>query len=211
MYAMLGSRPDIAYAVGLVTKFCTNPDEKHWGAVKRIFRYLAGTRDLGLNFGSRPSCEGFCDSDWGGVEDRRSTSGYVFILNGGAISWASRKQSVVALSSTEAEYMAITQAVKEVLWLRTLFTELGASAHASEISKIHTDNQGAIALAKNRGFHARSKHIDIQYHFIRSHINQETGTIELLYCPTDIMTADVLTKGLPRGRHQQHTEAMGLS
>ena len=196
MYAMLGSRPDIAYAVGTVSKFCNKPNNEHWTAVKRILRYLAGTRDLGILYGSSRSCQGFCDADWGSSEDRRSTSGYVYILNGGAISWASRKQSVVALSSTEAEYMALTQAVKEVLWLRSLLTEIGALAHTAEISNVYCDNQGAITLARNPGFHARSKHIDIQYHFIRSYIDQEAGTIDLQYCPTDLMTADVLTKGL---------------
>ena len=211
MFAMLGSRPDIAYAVGLVSKFCTNPDSHHWAAVKRIFRYLAGTREIGLTYGSRPSCEGYCDSDWGSSDDRRSTSGYIFLLNGGAISWASRRQPVVELSSTETEYMALTQAVKEVLWLRTLFTEAGAPKHAAEISRIYSDNQGAIALANNPGFHARSKHIEIQYHFIRSHVNQETGTINLQYCPTKDMTTDILTKGFPRDRHQKHAVAMGLA
>ena len=211
MYVMLGTRQDIAYAVRLVSQHCTNPDGHHWTTVKRIFRYLAGTRELGILYGGGTSCEGFCDSDWGGSADRRSTSGYVFIQNGGAISWASRKQSTVALSSTEAEYITLTQAVKEVLWLRTLFSEIGAPKHAGEISQISSDNQGAIALAKNPGFHARSKHIDIQYHFIREHTNLDTGTISLEYCPTDKMTADILTKGLPRARHEKHTSGMGLA
>ena len=211
MYAMLGMRPDIAYAVGIVSQYCTNPNQHHWTAVKRIFRYLAGTRGLGILYGGGARCEGFCDSDWGGSADRRSTSGYVFLLNGGAISWANRKQPTVALSSTEAEYIALTQAVKEVLWLRTLFSEIGAPKHAREISQISSDNQGAIALAKNPGFHARSKHIDIQYHFIREHTNPDTGTISLEYCLTDKMTADILTKGLPRSRHEKHTSGMGLA
>ena len=111
MYAMLGIRPDIAYVVGTVIKFCTNPNSKHWATVTRIFRYVAGTQEIGLTYGTRPSCEGYCDSDWGSSEDRRSTTGDVFILNGGAISWASCRQPVVALSSTEAKYMAMTQAV----------------------------------------------------------------------------------------------------
>ena len=210
MYAMLGTRPDIAYAVGIVSQHCTNPNGHHWTAVKRIFRYLAGTQELGILYGGGARSKGFCDSDWGGSVDRRSTSGYVFMLNGGAISWASRKQPTVALSSTEAEYIALTQAVKEILWLRTLFSELGAPKHAQEICEISSDNQGAIALAKNPGFHARSKHIDIQYHFIRKHTDTDTGTITLDYCPTDNMTADVLTKGLPRARHEKHTAGMGL-
>ena len=209
MYAMLGTRPDIAYAVGIVSQHCTNPNGHHWTAVKRIFRYLAGTRGLGILYGGGAKSEGFCDSDWGGSADRRSTSGYIFVLNGGAISWASRKQPTVALSSTEAEYIALTQAVKEVLWLRTLFSEIGAPQHAREIAQISSDNQGAIALAKNPGFHARSKHIDIQYHFIRQHTDPDTGTITLEYCPTDEMTADILTKGLARARHEKHTAGMG--
>jgi hypothetical protein len=210
MYAMLGTRPDIAYAVGLVSKFSTNPNKEHWTAVKRIFRYLAGSLLLGIFYGRKGLSAGFCDADWGSSEDRRSTTGYVFLLNGGAISWASRKQPVVALSSTEAEYMAITQAVKEALWLRTLFLEMGAPRHAAEITKLFSDNQGAIALANNPGFHGRSKHIDIQYHFIRHHVNPETGTIQLEYLPTDDMTADVLTKGLARGRHEKHLAGMGV-
>ena len=115
------------------------------------------------------------------------------------------------MSSTKAEYMAMTQAIKEILWLRTLFAEVVAPKHAAEISKHYYNNQGAIALAKNPGFHARSKHIDIQYHFIRSHIDQEKGTINLLYCPTEDRTADILTKGLSRDRHQKHAAAMGLA
>ena len=106
--------------------------------------------------------------------------------------------------------MALTQAVKEVLWLRTLLVELGAPRHATEVSTIFCDNQGAIALSQNPGFHARSKHIDIRYHFIRDHVDKETGTINLLYRPTEDMTADVLTKGLSRNPHQKHTAGMGL-
>ena len=102
MYGMLGTRPDIAYAVGIVSQHCTNPNGHHWTAVKRIFRYLAGTQGMGILYGGGARSEGYCDSDWGGSEDRRSTSGYVFVLNGGAISRASRKQPTVALSSTEA-------------------------------------------------------------------------------------------------------------
>ena len=116
----------------------------------------------------------------------------------------------MALSSTEAEYIALIQAVKEVLWLRTLFSEIGAPKHAREISQISSDNQGAIALAKNPGFHARSKHIDIQYHLIRQHMDPDTGTITLEYRPTDDTTADILTKGLARARHEKHTARMGL-
>ena len=211
MYAMLATRADIAYAVGLVSQFSTNPNSDHWGAVKRIFRYLAGTQWLGIHYGGGNTCGGYSDSDWAGSQDWRSTSGYVFLMNTGAISWASKKQSVVVLFSTEGEYMAFTQAVKEVLWLRTLLIELGAPWHAKKISTLSCDNQGAIALSRNPGFHAHSKHIDIRYHFIRDHVDEETGTINLHYCPTEDMTADVLTKGLPSRPHHKHSVGMGLS
>ena len=115
MYAMLGTRPDIAYPVGLVSSYSTNPSNEHWTAVNRIFRYLAGTKALGIIYRGSGICGGFTNSDWRGSNNRRSTSGYVFLLNGVTISWASRKQSLVALSSIETEYMGITQAVKEVL------------------------------------------------------------------------------------------------
>ena len=134
----------------------------------------------------------------------------MFVHYSGGVCWASRKQSVVSLSSTEAEYIALTLAVKEVLWLRTLFLELVAPRHGKEISAIPFANQGAIALSKNPGFHTRSKHGDIRYHFIKDHLNGDTGTINLLYCPTDEMTADLLTKGLPWGHREKHTAGMGL-
>ena len=110
----------------------------------------------------------------------------------------------------EAEYIALTHSTKEVLWLRTLFYEIGAPKHAQEISQISFDNQAAIALAKNPGFHACSKHIDIPYHFIREHTDTDTGTITLKYCPTDEITVDIHTKGLPHARHEKHTAGMGL-
>ena len=131
-------------------------------------------------------------------------------MNTGAISWASKKQSEVALSSTKVEYTALAQAVKEVLWLRTLLIELGAPWHAKEISAISCDNQGAIALSRNPGCHARSKHIDIRYHVIRNHVDEETGTINLHYCPTEDMTANVLTEGLSSSPHHKNSAGMGL-
>jgi len=161
MYAMLGSPPDISYAVAKDSQFGVNPNSTHWTAVKRIFRYLAGTTNRGLYYGLEGIGIGFTHADWGSGNDRKSIGGFTFLLNGAAISWHSKKQSTVALSSTEAEYMALTQAAKEAIWLQRLLFDLGARKHAGEVSNINIDNQGALALEKNPEFHARTKHIDI--------------------------------------------------
>ena len=205
---MLGTRPDIAYAVSKVSQYSTNPNQSHWSAVKRIFRYLAGTLHRGLCFGLLGPGIGFTDADWGSGDDRRSIGGYTFILNGAAISWNSKKQSTVALSSTEAEYMALTQAVKESIWLQAILEDLGARRHAKDLQCISIDNQGALALAKNPQFHARTKHIDIQHHFVRECVQNEQ--IILTYCSTADMTADIFTKALPLPAFKKHALGLGL-
>ena len=209
---MLGSRPDIAYAVSKISQFSTNPNASHWTAVKRVFRYLAGTLNRGLYYGIKEDERrgaGFTDADWGASEDRKSISGYTFVLNGAAVSWNSKKQSTIALSSTEAEYIALTQAVTESLWLQAILDDLGARKHGSEMRNIYIDNQGAIALALNPEYHARTKHIDIQYHFIREHV--QNGSIQLTYCPTGDMTADIFTKALPQPAFTKHNLGLGLT
>jgi len=173
-----------------------------------IFRYLSGTRTHRIMYGGG-DCGGYTDADWGAGEDRKSIGGYVFLINGGAISWASKKQTSVALSSTEAEYMVLTQGVKEFLWLGNLLGDIGALKHRKAIQQIQGDNQGTLALTKNPEYHARTKHLDIQYHFIRQHVEQ--GTIELSYCPTHEMTADIFTKPLPRPQFEKHVLGLGLA
>jgi len=208
MYAMLGKRPDLAYAVSKVSQYSTNPDPTHWTAVKRVFRYLARTQDQGLYYRGGGTVSGFTDADWGSSDDRRSIGGYTFLFCGAAVCWNSKKQATVALSSTEAEYMALTQAVKESLWLQGILSDLGAEGHVPDVKSIYADNQGAIALARNPEFHARTKHINIQYHFIREHIeNQE---IQLRYCPISEMRADIFTKALPEPSFTKHTLRLGL-
>ena len=211
MYAMLGTRPDISYAVGVVSQFSSAPGRSHWNAVKRILRYLKGTVNYALEYkGTDSTLIGYSDADWGGnLDDRRSTTGYVFSIAGGAVSWSSKKQPTVALSTTEAEYMALTQATKEGIWIRRLLEEIGIGSDLlSGPTIIRTDNQGSIALAKNPIYHARTKHIDIRYHFIREKV--EDGEVELSFCRTDDMTADVLTKGLSKEKHWRFSEGMGL-
>ena len=211
IYAMLGTRPDIAYAVAKVSQHSTNPNQMHWTAVKRIFRYQAGTIDHGLYYGIPGSRIGgsFTDANWGSGEDRKSIGGYAFLINGAGVSWNSKKQSTVALLSTEAEYMALTQGIKEALWLQALLLDLGAREFQDEIRNIYVDNQGALALARNPEFHARTKHIDIQYHFIRQYT--ESQRINLTYCPTGEMTADIFSKGLPEPVFAKHSLGLGLT
>ena len=150
---------------------------------------------------------GYCDADWAGdVQERRSTTGYVFFVGKGVVSWNCRKQPTIALSTTEAEYMATSQCTKEAIWIRKLMEDVGYVQE--EAMPIMCDNQGCIALAKNPKHHSRTKHIDVQHHFIREKLEQ--GIIALKYCPTQAMVADVLTKALARPRHEMLREAMGL-
>ena len=160
----------------------------------------------GKDYGDEFTLQGFSDADYGSTEDRRSVSAYLYMLYGGAISWMAKKQSTVALSTTEAEYIALTQAVKESFWIQRILRELGRDAKDGNV--IHEDNQGAIALAHNPEFHARTKHIDIQYHFVRNCV--QDGRIQLRYCPTVDMIADQLTKPLARAKHAILVARMGV-
>jgi hypothetical protein len=210
MYAMLGTRPDIAFAVSVVSRYASNPSERHKTAVKRIFRYLRGTTNLRLTFkGDLVYLTGYTDADWAGDPDtRRSTSGYVFNIGSGAISWSSKRQPTVALSTCEAEYVSQTEAAKEAIWLKTLLDQLNPEDSSPVATIIYGDNQGAIALAKNPQFHARTKHIDIQHHFIRQKVDE--GKIELQYVPTAKQVADGLTKALCKDKFLLFRRALGL-
>jgi len=195
LYLSTRTRPDIAYAVGKVARFCSKPTAEHWQAVKRIIRYLKGTYNYGLTYSKsdQRSCAGYSDADWAGdIDDRKSTSGYCFQFNGSLISWRSQKQPCVALSTAEAEYVALAAATQESLWLRQLFSDLKIKHESAMI--IYEDNQSAICIAKNPKDHSKTKHIDIKFHFVRDHV--ENKNITLKYCCTDEMLADIFTKGL---------------
>ncbi len=211
MYLMLGTRPDIAYTVAALGRHAANPGVEHQHALDRLFRYLRGTSNYKLVYQhgvtDGDDLVGYVDADWGSdVNDHKSTSGYVFKLAGGAISWSSKKQGCVALSSTEAEYVAGAHAAKEAIWLGRLFAGL-QQPFTFPIS-LRIDNQSAIAIAKNPEFHNRTKHIDIRYHFLRHKV--ESGELTLDYLPTNDQPADVLTKGLAREKHDRFVEEMGL-
>ena len=197
-YISTATRPDIAAAVGALSQYMSKPSKDHWMGVKRILRYLKGTLKYGLQFSAqeeKPELFGYTDADWAGdVDTRRSTSGYVFQIGSGTVSWSSRKQQTVAKSSTEAEYVALSSATQEAVWLRRLMKDLGRQMDAP--TTIYEDNQGAIELAKNAKFHNRTKHIDICHHFVRERV--VSNEIRVIYCPTEDMIADIMTKGLAK-------------
>jgi len=176
-----------------------------------ILRYLSSTKDYALVLGAtsegETSLQGYTDADWGANDEtRRSISGHTFILGAGAVSWSSKRQQTVALSSTEAEYLALTRATKEALWLQRLLGEIEGKTRGAVA--IHVDNLGCIAMAKNPEGHERSKHIDIQAHFVRQHVSNRR--VELNYCPTEEMVADIMTKPLPKGKHTWCVKHLGL-
>ena len=213
------TRPDITYAINKLATYTANPSLQHVGALKRVLRYLAGTKNLGITYSRNPYMEtvdmsskstlfhGYADAAYANTDDLKSTLGYVFLSSGGAITWRSKKQTTRALSSTEAEYIALSEAGREICWLRALYHELGFPQNSPTILK--GDNNGSIAMVKNPQFHQRSKHIDIRYHWIRDQIAKET--IDLESCRDPDQTADILTKALPRPKHQKHVNDMGLA
>ena len=211
-YASIATRPDLSYSVGVLSQFMSNPGAEHWTAIKRIFRYIKGTLEYGLKFVSTDkedfNLHGYADADWAGdLTTRKSTSAYVFRLGDATISWSSKRQPVVALSSTEAEYIALCLASQETIWLRTLLEKMNLKQ--SHATVVYEDNQGTMSLAKNPVHHSRTKHIDIKFHFIRETI--ENNQVQLIYCPTENMIADVLTKGLSKPRFEELRSKMGVT
>ena len=211
IYASIGTRPDISYAVGVLSQFMSNPGEEHWRGVKRILRYIKGTLSHCLEFvstnGSKVELSAYADADWAGDRaTRKSTSGYISMIGNSCISWRSKRQSIVALSSTEAEYVSLSYATQEVVWLRQLLSNIGFKQ--TEPTKLYEDNQGAIGLSKNPKLNSRTKHIDIKFHYVREAV--ETNIVNVQYCPTENMTADIFTKGLARVKFEKFRDMIGV-
>ena len=198
IYVMTCTRPDLCYVVTMLSQHMANPKVIHLSLAKHVLRYLKGTINYGLTFSRVKDVEiiGFTDSDWGSSPDRRSISGYCYTLNsnGPLISWSSRKQRIVALSSSEAEYVAMTEAMKEANFLRQLLADMTGSER--QVVRLYADNQSAIKLAENPCHHKKSKHIDIRYHFIRQEIAD--GIVNVKYIPTNDNVADMFTKPLSK-------------
>ena len=157
---------------------------------------------------AREECVGFCDADWAGdTNDRKSVSGYLFQLNGCSVSWRSKKQPCVALSTAEAEYIALSAAVQEALWMKQLLIDLNVNIETP--MTIYKDNKAAISMSKNPQFHGRAKHVDIKCHFVRDHMYR--GSVNIFYCPTSNTLADLFTKGLPKGQFRKLRELTGVT
>ena len=210
MYAATTTRPDIASAIGILAQYMSAPSMNHWSGIKRILRYIKGTLKYGLLFtagDTRNHLVGYSDSDWAGdIDTRRSTSGYSFLIGCSLVSWSSRKQATVAKSSTEAEYVALSFATQEAIWLRRLLRSIGCSADST--TTIYEDNQGAIELSRNPKHHNRTKHIDTSFHFTRERVVSKEVSVQ--YCPTSEMIADAMTKALPRNSFQKLRNYMGV-
>ena len=208
LYLSVCTRPDISQAVGALARYMAAPTVEHWQAALGVVRYLAGTEGLGIIFGgSEVTLEGYCDADYAGDTDtRRSTTGYVFMMYGGAVSWSSRLQATVAVSTVEAEYMSAAAAAKEALWFRKLGHDLGLDFGTV---KIYCDNQGSIVLLKHPIASQRSKHIDVIHHFVRERVARRE--IEYEYLNTNDMKADILTKPLTVTKFAKCKAEIGLA
>lgn len=203
------TRPDIAYVVSLISRYMSRPTELHLLAAKRILRYLQGTSSFGLiskKDGNRELIE-FTDSDYADdVEDRKSTSGYAFILSSATVAWSSRKQPIVTLSTTEVEFVAAAVCSTQAIWMKRILETLGYEGNESTV--IFCDNSSTIKLARNPVFHSRCKHIEVRFHFLRNLEND--GVIQLIYCSTHDQIVDMLTKPLKLESFRQMREQLGV-
>lgn len=206
LYISTRTRPDIAASVGILARKFQAPTNADSACVKRIMRYLQGTKDLGLNVfwkndAQRPIIEAYADADWAGdTSDRKSTSGVLIMVNGNPVAWKSKKQVGVALSSTEAEYISVSECVKVIKWARMSLSELNMLETTPTV--LFEDNMGAIRWSSGE---KRAKHVDIRFHFVRD--EAENGTVELKYCPTAEMAADILTKPVS-ARQLEHLRSL---
>ncbi|KAJ5124616.1 Reverse transcriptase RNA-dependent DNA polymerase [Penicillium bovifimosum] len=227
IWLMISTRPDLSFVTIKLARHARNPGEAHFLALKRVFRYLAGTKNLTLTFfpasttaatassganthTADPALCGYCDADWAGPHSEKglSTSGFVFMMAGGPISWTSKKQPCVALSTTESEYIAEALAVQEALWLTQLLLEIGIEGFLKKPIPIYADNNGAIALASNPEFHAATKHIAIRFHRLRDEV--AAGSVRFVKIPTAQMAADGLTKPLAKIMFRRWISQIGL-
>lgn len=207
---LTNTRPDLKFIVSLLSRYMSRPTKLHFLAVKRVLRYLKGTLDYGIWYkrGSVAELKVFTDSDYAGdVEGRKSTSSYTFMMSGGAVAWSSKKQSVVALSTTEAEYIAAAICACQVIWMRRILQEM-EFALEDNVTTILCDNTSTIKLSVNQMFHNRSKHMDVRYHFLRNLVND--GVVRLEYCGTQDQLADIFTKPLKKDSFQKFRAALGI-
>ena len=210
MYVMMCTRTDICYVVGMVSHYQANPGMKHWRAVKRILRYLKGTIDYSLCYqGKELRLVGYLDADWArDLDERKSTSRYKFLLNNGVITWRSKKQTCIALSTMEAEFVACSTATQEAMWLRRFLQSLGIVKGSSEPTIVYSNNKAAIAYVKDPNYHGRTKHIDSKNNFIRDITAR--NEVFIRYIPTREMVADPFIKPIPKEMFSVHVKSLGF-
>jgi len=192
---LTATRPDIIFVVNLISRYMENPTEFHLQVAKRVLRYLKGTLDFGIFYkkGGNNELVAYTNSDYArDLGDRKSTSGYVFLLSSRTVYWLSKKQPIVSLSTTEAEFIVAASCACQTVWLKRVLEKLGLNQDKTTI--IHCDSSSAIKLSKNLVMHGRSKHIDVHFHFLRE--LTKAGTMELVYCSTQDQLADIMTKPL---------------
>ncbi|XP_047115714.1 secreted RxLR effector protein 161-like [Schistocerca piceifrons] len=211
LYLAQSTRPYVSYAVEVLSRFNSNYRKIHWEAVKRIMQYIKGTVNVGQTFrkSGTTEIESFCDADYASdLHQWLSTTGYIFKLAGTAVSWTSKRQQTVALSTTEAEYMALSAAGQKAVYLQGLLRELCVT-HSEKSVSVCCDNRDAIALCHNGVHHPRTKHIDVRHHYIRDLIKTRKFSVKPVNI--DKQQADFLTKVLPKRKHQWCCQAVGLS
>ncbi|CAM8914025.1 unnamed protein product [Rhodiola kirilowii] len=210
MYAMTSTRPDIAYAVGKLSRYTSNPSTQHWEAIRRVLKYLKGTMNHGLVYAGFPSVlEGYTDASWiTNLEDHSSTSGWVFLLGGGAISCASKKQTCITNSTMESEFIALAAASKEAEWLRNLVYEIPLWPKPIAPISIHCDSKATLAKANSQMYNGKSRHLSVRHSAVRELITH--GVISIYYVRTQHNLADHLTKGLAKDLVKKSCLGMGL-
>ena len=203
------TRPDLMYAVSVVSRYMAKPTEMHLMAAKRILRYVQGTMCFGIFYQRSGNQElvGYTDSDYAGcIDDRKSTSGYAFILSNAAVAWSSRKQPIVTLSTTETEFVAASACACQLIWMKRVLSKLDYNGSKSPV--IFCDNSSTIKLSKNPVMHGKSKHIDVRFHFLRDLVNE--GKVQLNYCGTKQQIADIFTKPLKLEVFQELRKKLGV-
>ena len=209
LYITLGTRPDIDFATIRLARYASNPSLLHFTAIKRVLRYLNSTIDYSITYSSNlsPYISSYSDADYAGdISTAKSTSGYIFNIAGGPFTWRSKLQSIIAQSTTEAEYIALNLATKEAIYIIALLKELGYYRQTK--FPIYVDNKSAIDLSENPIFHERTKHINVKYHYIRNLINK--GTIDVIFISTEDQKADGFTKALDKVKYKKFLSQIGF-
>ena len=211
MYAQTCTRPDISFAVGVLGRYQSNPGMDHWKAAKKVLRYLQGTKDHMLTYRRSDSLEivGYSDSDYAGcVDSRKSTFGYIFLLAGGAVSWKSGKESIIATSTMEAEFVACFEATVHALWLWNFVLGLRIVDSIAMPLRMYCDNSAVVFFSKNDKYSKGAKHMELKYLSVKEEVQKQKVSIE--HIGTDLMIADPLTKGLPPKTFSGHVRRMGI-